>query len=895
MIGRTLGHYRVDSKLGEGGMGVVYRANDTVLGRDVAIKMLPNAFSENPEWLARFRREARVLASLNHPNIAAVYGLEQSDAGNYLVMELVEGETLAERLQAGIAGAGRGRSGPIAIEEALDICRHVAEALETAHGRGIVHRDLKPANIKITPEGRVKVLDFGLAKPIAQREGQDLSEMPTVTAPQTIPGQILGTPAYMSPEQARGKPVDKRVDIWAFGCLLYELLAGKRPFRGDTTLETLAAVMEGEPDWNALPAATPAGIRELLRRCLQKGPARRLQDIGDARIAIEEAEQESDPAKPVSARRPLRWFRRAIVLGGVGVAIVILALWPIPTPEVGEMIPFATESEVQTMPRWSPKGDRIAYVAAVDSVLQVFAKSPGSSVPTQITHEKQGCLNPMWSPDGTRIYFLTGNRPNRSLRSIAVAGGSSEIVLDRVFQADLSPDGKTIAAMWFDSAGRYQLAFSSPPGAAPRPYSRPPFPAFPDAGNPAYPRFDSSGKFLGLFGQGFWRIPVNDQPPEEMLHGSAGGIIGHYDWLRNGAGIVTDVNGALQDNFHLWLLDWSAKTKRSITAGASRDSYPSLSPDGGTVAFASGELGFDIVEVPLDGSPTRDVLATSRQEIAPAWAPDGIHFAYITDRSGGAPEIWLRNRTDRSERRIVGPKELPDAVYFQDCAISPDGARIAYRVHAKGEVAIWISPLTGDVPVKLWDDPARSAQRGPSWSPDGNWIAYAGLHNGKAAVMKIRVGANAASEALAEMAAPLPMVRWSPRGDWIAFRDADALKIVSPDGMANRPVSQRSWQTYGWSKDGTALYGIAYGENHRLILEKIDIATAKESRIADLGPIPPAFDLSENFNEISYRGFSMHPDGKSFLISMLQAKMQIYLMKESDHTARLIDRWLRSR
>ena len=889
MIGQSFRQYKIQEQLGAGGMGVVYRANDTVLGRDVAIKLLPSAFSENAEWLARFRREARVLASLNHPNVAAIYGLEQSDGGNYLVMELVEGSTLAERV---------GKSGPIPIDESLNICHQVAEALEAAHSKGIVHRDLKPANIKITPEGRVKVLDFGLAKLVAESAGPDDSEMPTITAPQTIPGQVLGTPAYMSPEQARGKSVDKRIDIWAFGCVLYELLAGIRPFRGDTALDTLAAVMEREPDWNALAAATPARIRELLRRCLQKDPARRLQDIGDARIAIEEAEEESGPGKLGPRHRVPRWSPLAFVLIGIAVSVVILALWPIPAPMgSGEMVPFATESDVQTMPRWSPKGDRIVYVAAVDSVLQVFTRSVASSMPTQITHEKQACLNPMWSPDGTRIYFLTGNRPTRSLRSIAVAGGSSEMLLDRAFQADLSPNGKTIAAMVFDSMGRYELAFSSPPGAAPRPYSRQPLPAFTDAGNPAYPRFDPSGKYLGLVGlQGFWRIPMNDDPPEEMLHGTGRGLIGHYDWLGNGTGIVTDVSGAVQDNFHLWLMDWSSKTRRSITAGASRDNYPSLSPDGSTLAFASGELGFDIVEVPLDGSPPRDVLATSRQEIAPAWAPDGVHFAYVTDRSGGVPEIWLRNRTDPSERRIVGSKELPNSTYFQDLAISPDGARVAYRVHsAGGGPSIWISPLTGDVPVKLWDDPAQSAQRGPSWSPDSNWIAYTGLHNGKAAVMKRRVGANAPSEILAEMAAPLPMVQWSPRGDWIAFRDGNTLKIVSPDGAENRTISQRPWETYGWSKDGMALYGIASRENHRLILEKIDVATGKESRIADLGPIPPAFDLSENFNELPYRGFSMHPDGKSFLVSMLRARMQIYLMKQSDRTVRLIDRWLGSR
>lgn len=293
--------------------------------------------------------------------------------------------------------------------------------------------------------------------------------------------------------------------------------------------------------------------------------------------------------------------------------------------------------------------------------------------------------------------------------------------------------------------------------------------------------------------------------------------------------------------------------------------------------------------------PRRDVIATSRQEIGPAWAPDGVRFAYVTDRSGGAPEIWLRNWVDGSERRIVGSREIPEATYFQDCAISPDGTRLAYRVHIRGEApAVWISPLTGDLPVKLWDDPAKSPQRGPSWSPDGNWIVYSGFHDGKAAVMKIRVGANAPGEFVAEMAT-IEMPRWSPRGDWIVFRDGEILRIVSPDGKQNRLISQRAWETYGWSKDGTALYGIASGENHRLVLGKIDVATGKESQIADLGPIPPAFDLADTFNEFPYRGFSLHPDGKRFLTSVLRAKMQIYLMKDFDRTVRLADRWWKRR
>src|ERR1700730_4573009 len=272
LLDRQFGPYHILTPLGAGAMGEVYRAHDSKLDRDVAIKTLPFEFARDPERLTRFRREARTLASLNHPNIAAIYGLEESGGMDCLVLELVEGQTLR---------------GPLPIERALDYARQVAEALEAAHAKGIIHRDLKPANVKVTPQGRVKVLDFGLAKAISgPDQNQDLSQVVTLTGAETLAGHIVGTPGYMSPEQARGKEVDERTDIWAFGCLFYELLTGKRAFHGETNQDTVAAVLEREPDLQALPAKTPAKVRELLRQCLRKEADRRLQSIAGARGTI---------------------------------------------------------------------------------------------------------------------------------------------------------------------------------------------------------------------------------------------------------------------------------------------------------------------------------------------------------------------------------------------------------------------------------------------------------------------------------------------------------------------------------------------------------------------------------------------------------------------------------
>ena len=293
MIGKTLGHYRVGEQLGRGGMGEVYLAEDTSLDRKVALKFLPDVFAGDPERMARFEREAKLLASLNHPNIAAIYGLEQAEGKRFIVMELVEGETLAQRLS----------KGPLPIDEALGICRQIADGLEAAHEKGVIHRDLKPANVMITAGDQVKILDFGLAKALfGETQSVDASQSPTITEAMTQPGVILGTAAYMSPEQAKGKSIDKRADIWAFGAVLYEMLTGKQLFSGETVSDILAATLKEEPDFEKIPAK----VRPLLRRCLEKDPRKRLRDIGETMLWVEGA-LEVAPELKIWNRPRLAW------------------------------------------------------------------------------------------------------------------------------------------------------------------------------------------------------------------------------------------------------------------------------------------------------------------------------------------------------------------------------------------------------------------------------------------------------------------------------------------------------------------------------------------------------------------------------------------------------------
>jgi serine/threonine-protein kinase len=357
--GSKLGSFEIGASIGEGGMGQVYRARDTKLGRDVALKVLPPSFAGDPDRLARFHREAQVLAALNHPNIAQIYGFEDSGSQHALVMELVEGPTLADRIA----------EGPVPLQEALAIARQIATALEAAHEQGIVHRDLKPANVKVKDDGTVKVLDFGLAKALDPTTGSsgDVMNSPTLTARSTQLGTILGTAAYMAPEQAKGKAVDRRADIWAFGVVLFEMLAGQRAFKGDDVSDVLAAVLRQEIDWNALPPSTPANVKRVLARCLERDPKQRLRDIGDVWIGMDTPEAAAAPVPSAPAPKPsvlMRWLPwAALVLVAAGSAAWIMANRSTPEPRI---VSRAAESMTGTAVfiTMAPDGTRLAFAQA---------------------------------------------------------------------------------------------------------------------------------------------------------------------------------------------------------------------------------------------------------------------------------------------------------------------------------------------------------------------------------------------------------------------------------------------------------------------------------------------------------------------------------------------------
>ena len=411
--GSRLGVYEIISPLGAGGMGEVYRARDTKLGREVAIKVLPESFVQDSERLARFEREAKLLAALNHPGIATLYGLEESNGSPFLVMELVEGETLSERIARGV----------IPIDEALHLFKQIADALEAAHDKGIIHRDLKPANIKITPEGNVKLLDFGLAKAFAVDESSsdDASQSPTLTKGTAL-GAILGTASYMSPEQARGKTVDKRTDVWAFGCCLYEALTGRKAFEGETATDTISAVVRAEPAWDRLPANTPAAIRKLLLRSLTKERNERLADIADARLEIREALKTPQTATEVTASG--RALLRSVGVAVAATALVVgVTVWSVmrPRPSTPTRLVITLPDgqslvERSTSPiALSPDGRRLVYAAATADGSELYLRELDSFQAAPIAGTEGG-HTPFFSPDGNWIGFFTGRRSQESRR-----------------------------------------------------------------------------------------------------------------------------------------------------------------------------------------------------------------------------------------------------------------------------------------------------------------------------------------------------------------------------------------------------------------------------------------------------------------------------------------------
>ena len=750
MIGRQFGPYSVASLVAKGGMGEIYRARDTKLGRDVALKILPATFARDPERLTRFQREARLLASLNHPHIAAIYGMEESGGLHGLVMELVPGETLAN-------------AGPLPLLKALTICLQIAEGLEEAHRKNITHRDVKPANVKVTPEGIVKILDFGLAKAMAWEQSEvDLSELPTVSAVATEEGRILGTPGYMSPEQVRGKAVDKQTDIWAFGCLMYELLTGKHAFHRETLTDTIAAVLERDPDWQALPPATPAAVRDLLRRCLQKDKDRRLRDIGDARIEIEEklcaAPAVALPDASHTRSPWLAWIVAAIATLAF-VSTLVLYFRQGPVAEPAEMrLEIATPSTAFPLDfALSPDGRYIVFVASGDGPQRLWLRALDKTE-SQPMAGTEGASFPFWSADSRSIgFFATGK-----LKRIDIAGGPPQA---------LANTSLTISGAWnadgtilFNTTGfAGPLSRVSATGGDPVVVTR----LAAGQASHRFPRFLPDGRYFLFWAigspeaSGIYLGSLDGGEPKRLTaadsYGAyfASGMIvfirqttlmaQHFDLKRGEltgdpvrladpvslatgiGGFSVSVNKQLAYRFagRFGQLRWYDRTGKVVGVAGDLDPnaglYPALSPDGGRVILqrtvqANSDLWLmDLIR----GGMTRLTFDPSLDS-TPLWSPDGTRMAYVSNRKSVFNLYWKPSSGAGAEDLLL---ETPNNKFTNDW--SKDGRFLLYTgLDPKTGRDLWVLPITGNdrKPIMFVKTPFEETNG--QFSPDGRWVAY---------------------------------------------------------------------------------------------------------------------------------------------------------------------------
>jgi Tol biopolymer transport system component len=651
--GTRLGPYEILSPLGAGGMGEVYRARDGKLGRDVAIKVLPAAFAADAERLVRFRREAKVLASLNHPHIAAIYGLEESGGIEALVLELVEGETLAERLARG----------PLPPDECLEIARQITEALEAAHERGIVHRDLKPANIKLTPGGQAKVLDFGLAKAlVGDVSSPDISTSPTLTAAATQSGVALGTAAYMSPEQARGKAVDKRADVWAFGAVLYEMLTGRHPFSGETVSDILASVLKTDPDWAALPETTPVAIRRLLRRSLEKDPSKRLRDIGDARIELEEALHGAPPDAAPAARAPSasrRMFLPGLILGlaigAVGAGLIVSRFGGGQSRAAMRFVAVTNFSGVEAQPSLSPDGRSVAFVSNRDGRYDIWVGLAAGGHLVRVTNDPSVESHPSWSPDGTRIAYAKLKESGFSdIWEIPALGGAPRRVIVDAAEPAWSADGRSFAytnqatgTVWTCDASGGNARVVTQPDSTYRFHRQ--------------PAFSHDGRRIAFVQR--QRGPYGELAVTELATGQVRAV------TQDGVLVYSPVWSA-DDKFlyfasgrggsvNIWKMPSGGGEPQQITAGQGDDADLSLSADGKRMVFATYRQNINIGVADLDAKGQSTILKwltsdAARGELGPAFSPDGKLIAFFSNRKGVEREgIWVMDADGSNPAPLV--------------------------------------------------------------------------------------------------------------------------------------------------------------------------------------------------------------------------------------------------
>ena len=786
--GRNLLHFRLVEKIGEGGMGVVWKAVDTALDREVAIKLLPDVFRDDPERLLRLEREARVLASLNHPNIAAVYGLHELEGQRFIAMELVGGEDLSQRLSRG----------PLSIEDAVATAKMVTQALEAAHEKGVIHRDLKPANVKLAMGGEVKVLDFGLAKALAPvAEGASVpnsAQSPTVTAG-TIAGMLLGTAAYMSPEQARGRAVDRRTDIWSFGCLLYEMLTGRQAFGGDTVSDSLAAVLSREPDWSALPGNLPSAIRQLLARCLDKDSRTRLRDIGEARVALATAALDADRQQAGASRWPERIAWLALI-------VVVAAVLAWRSEQLGRLaasghpLPSFTLKRLTELPgpelhpSLSPDGRQLLYTSAASGNRDIYLLRVGGQRAINLTaNSPLDDSQAAFSPDGERIAFRS-ERDGGGLFVMGATGESVRRLTDFGFDPAWSPDGK-------------HLAFAA------------------EVVDDPYLRKATSG---------LWTVAL-DTGRTTRLTDKADGV--QPAWSPTGDRIAYWANTDGQRD--IWTVSTSGGEPVPITQDRHTDWSPAWSPDSRWLYFSSDRGGsmnlwrvaIDVTTGAVSGDPL-PVTAGTRDIGYSRLSADGARMVVMAyDRTVDISLYAIDALLAGDER----PRTVLRRQSLFGCSPGPEGAWLACTTKGAQEDLVTLR-VDGSELRRLTDDVHKD--RGALWTPDGESLVFFSTRGGKWDNWSIRIDGSGLRQITTDIGGTMGSAL-SADGSRLAITAQNRDLVVVDTGKlstmetATRLLSKdargRFWRAGTWSPDGSRL----------VVVETDGAATAHNYALYDFG------------------------------------------------------------
>ncbi|MDP3718718.1 MAG: protein kinase [Acidobacteriota bacterium] len=817
--GARLGSYEILSALGTGGMGEVYRARDTKLNRDVAIKVLLPAVANDPDRLARFSREAQVLASLNHPNIAAIYGLEESNGVTALVMELVEGEDLSQRISRG----------SIPLDEALPIARQIAEALEAAHECGIIHRDLKPANVKVRPDGTVKVLDFGLAKAVEPATSSpNVTQSPTITTPaMTQAGMILGTAAYMSPEQARGKGVDKRADIWAFGAVLFEMLTGQRAFAADDLSMTLAAVMLKDPAWAAVPPATSPGVQQLLRRCLVKDPRQRIRDMGDVRLALEgESDLAPAPDYRYRQRSALAWASVATAVVAVAVAALVLWNQPRAAQQASARLTIALPlgHEITTAPAITRDGRTVAYVTQQGTEDSQLYLRDLNSFDARPVSGSTGAKQPFFSPDGKWVAFFAQGQ----LQKVEVAGGAPIRLAAApiAFGGTWTEDNTIIytpslgSGLWrIPSSGGSPESVTTPDGAA-KGYAHT-FPASLPGGSLLFAVWgQSEGGAVLARDSRQWQLilpSTTGAPPIfEALNGSMGRLLvadqaagiraAPFDAARPArtsadASVLANVHYDVENETRGWLavsetgtavyapgdpakvsLVWVDREGKIDALGQDQDAYreASLSPDGTQAVVRHGR---DLWVHDLRRGTRSRLTSGDDSNVYPMWSRDGTRIMFASNR-GGDWDIYAQ-RADGSQPAEALLKRPSDQF---PASLSADGTLLFIELAPTTGRDLWtLSPDGRVTALRVTAANEAAGQFSPGGTGSQVWLAYESDESGRSEVYVQPYPGGTNRIPVSTGGGFLPT--WSRDGKELIYVTGDAMVAVSmrPDGSFGVP------------------------------------------------------------------------------------------------------------